>query len=77
MQQLRGRNLRHIGCTLGLSLGLFLGLLFAVVVLNISSASASAAFWIFALVTLVVGALGYCIGAVATRRLSGDKQPRE
>lgn len=77
MQQLRGRNLTHIGCTLGLSLGLFLGLLFAIVVLNISAAAASAAFWVFALVTLVVGALGYYVGVVATRRLSGGKQPRE
>lgn len=77
MQQLRGRNLTHIGCTLGLSLGLFLGLLLAIVVLNLSATAAGAAFWVFALVTLVVGALGYYAGVVATRRFAGEKQPRE
>jgi ABC-type xylose transport system permease subunit len=77
MQQLRGRNLTHIGCTLGLSLGLFLGMLFAIVVLNLSATAAGAAFWVFALVTVIVGALGYYAGVVATRRFSGEQRPRK
>jgi hypothetical protein len=74
MEQLRGRNLSHIGCTLGLTLGLFLGLLFAVLVLRVSP-SVNAAFAVFLGVTVVFGALGFALGSAATRRPSGGEPP--
>jgi hypothetical protein len=74
MERLRGRNLSHIGCTLGLTLGLFLGLTCAVLVLRIAP-SVTVAFAVFAGVTIVLGALGFALGNVATRRLWGGEPP--
>ncbi len=69
MQQLRGRNLSHIGCTLGLIVGLFLGLLLAVVALRVAP-SVTLAVGIFAAVTAVLGVAGFYLGAVATRHFA-------
>ena len=74
MRQLRGRNLSHIGCTLGLLVGLTLGMLLALVALRLSP-SVNAAFAVFAGVTLVLGAVGYCLGTVATRRYARLAEP--
>jgi uncharacterized protein YacL len=74
MERLRGRNLSHIGCTLGLTLGLFLGLLFAVLVLQVSP-SVNVALAVFLGVTLILGAMGFALGTVATRHLWGDGRP--
>ncbi|HEX9057243.1 MAG TPA: hypothetical protein VF818_06880 [Ktedonobacterales bacterium] len=72
MRQLRGRNLSHIGCTLGLVVGLFLGLVLALVALNVSP-SENVAIGVFAAVTVVLGGIGYFLGTVATRRFA-DKE---
>jgi len=74
-EQLRGRNLAHIGCTLGALLGLFLGLLAAVVVIQvvISASAVTLATIAFVVVALGLTILGYIFGAVLTRRLWGDR----
>ncbi|HEV2236584.1 MAG TPA: hypothetical protein VGR57_07970 [Ktedonobacterales bacterium] len=69
MRQLRGRNLSHIGCTLGLVAGLCLGLLAALVALRLAP-SVNVAFAVIAGVTLVLGAVGYGLGVVATQRFA-------
>ncbi len=69
VRQLRGRNLSHIGCTLGLLAGLILGLLLALLALRLTP-SVNAAFAVFAGVTLLLGAVGYSLGVVATRRFA-------
>jgi hypothetical protein len=74
MEELRGRNLSHVGCTLGLTLGLFLGLLGGILVLRVTP-SVSAAAVVFALVTLGLGILGFALGGVATRRLWSHNEP--
>lgn len=64
LNQLRGRNLAHVGCTLGLTLGLLLGLFGAIVVLQLVQSAAApswaAAFWLG--LTFALGALGYFVG---------------
>jgi hypothetical protein len=77
MNELRGRNLSHIGCTLGLAIGLFFGLICAIVVLRMAASALSAAMVAFAVVTVGLGLLGYYLGGVATRRLwNGERPPR-
>jgi uncharacterized protein YacL len=71
MDQLRGRNLAHVGCTIGLTAGLILGILLAallVALLN-SDAGATVATIVFFALTFGLGALGYLLGGRATRRL--------
>ncbi len=75
MKQLRGRNLSHIGCTLGLTVGLFLGLVAAILVLQVSASAQSTAMLVFGLITVGLGILGFYLGAVTTRRLWGESQP--
>lgn len=75
MNQLRGRNLTHIGCTLGLTIGLFLGLVGAIVVLQLSATAESVALVVFGIVTIGLGILGFYLGAVTTRKLWGERPP--
>jgi drug/metabolite transporter (DMT)-like permease len=74
MDQLRGRNLAHVGCTIGLTAGLVLGIVLAallVVLLN-SDTGASLATILFFAFTFGLGALGYILGGRATKRLATD-----
>ena len=76
MNQLRGRNLSHIGCTLGLTIGLFLGLVAAILILQMWTSAEGAAMAAFAVVTIVLGLLGFYLGGVTTRRLWGEQRSR-
>jgi uncharacterized protein YacL len=74
MDQLRGRNLAHVGCTIGLAAGLILGILLAallVVLLNSDNGATIATLAFFAL-TFGLGALGYILGGRASQRLDSD-----
>jgi len=64
LEQLRGRNVTHIGCSFGLILGLLLGMIAAVVVIQTIQAASAVTLAVVALVvvTLAVGALGFYIG---------------
>jgi len=64
LEQLRGRNVTHIGCSFGLILGLLLGMIAAVVVIQTVQAASAVTLAVVALivVTLAVGALGFYIG---------------
>jgi hypothetical protein len=75
LEGLRGRNLAHVGCTIGLLAGLTLGLVAAMGVLAVASA-ASGALWAAVAwlgLTVVLGAAGYWLGGWATRRLWGRR----
>ncbi|HEY7779886.1 MAG TPA: hypothetical protein VIC85_06715 [Ktedonobacterales bacterium] len=72
MEALRGRNLSHIGCTLGLTLGLILGLFGAILVLRVSP-TLNTALAVFAGVTIGLGLLGYILGGAATRWFWGPR----
>ena len=71
LDQLRGRNLAHVGCTIGLTAGLILGLVFGflvIVVLN-SQAGLSWGTFVFFATVFGLGALGWLIGDRVSRRL--------
>src|SRR5579859_7131999 len=79
LEQLRGRNLAHVGCTMGLVLGLIAGMFAAILVISIYQATSAADWATFAFFTLTfgLGALGYYLGTRLTRRLWGSSEPRE
>ena len=76
LDQLRGRNLAHVGCTLGLTGGLLLGLIAALVVIqvmqNSNGVNIATVVWLGA--TVLLGGLGYYLGGYVSRRLWGEKQ---
>lgn len=75
LDELRGRNLAHVGCTIGLTLGLFLGLVAALIIVILVRAT-SATNWAtvawFGL-TFALGAIGYWLGGRVSRRMWGDE----
>lgn len=79
LEELRGRNLAHVGCTIGLTLGLFLGLVVAlaiVVLVRTTSATNLATVAWFGL-TFALGVVGYWAGGKFSRRLWGNEVKRE
>jgi hypothetical protein len=77
LNELRGRNLAHVGCTLGLTAGLILGLILAFVVLVIVN-SASGVNWAtlaFFVVVFGLGALGWVVGDRVSKRLWSERTP--
>lgn len=75
LNELRGRNLAHVGCTLGLTLGLALGLVAAlgiVILVHTASATNWATVAWFGL-TFALGIAGYWVGGQVSRRLWGDE----
>lgn len=75
LNELRGRNLAHVGCTIGLTLGLFLGLVAALLIVTLVRAS-SAINWAtvawFGL-TFALGIIGYWAGGRFSRRLWSEE----
>lgn len=76
LDQLRGRNLAHVGCTIGLVAGLLLGLIGALIVIQVmqslDAVNIATILWIGA--TLLLGGLGYYLGGYVSRRLWGENQ---
>jgi hypothetical protein len=76
LDQLRGRNLAHVGCTLGLLAGMLLGLITALIIIqvmqNLDAVNVATVAWIGA--TVVLGALGYYLGGYVSRRLWGERE---
>lgn len=79
LNQLRGRNLAHVGCTIGLTLGLIVGMIaaFVIVLLNHAVQAAGYATAVFFAVTFILGLAGYILGGRATRRLWGPKSSED
>ena len=73
LNELRGRNLAHVGCTLGLTLGLALGLVAAIVItFAVKTASApDLATLVWFGLTFALGVIGYWAGGRVSRRLWG------
>lgn len=76
LEQLRGRNLSHVGCTIGLTAGLFFGLVAALVIISLVSAPSATNFataaWLG--LTLLLGIFGYWVGGRVSRRLWGKNR---
>ncbi len=79
LEQLRGRNLAHVGCTVGLTLGLLLGLVVGIAIIFITQRAdaATTATIVWLALTFGLGALGYILGGRISRRLWGDTSEAE
>ena len=79
LDQLRGRNLAHVGCTIGLTLGLIVGLIvaFLIVLLVQTDSAASVGAFVWLAIIAALGALGYYVGSRTSRRLWGEKERSE
>lgn len=77
LDQLRGRNLAHVGCTFGLLVGLIVGMIAGIVIISLFSGPSAVnwATWTWLGVTVVLGAAGYVLGSWATARLWGEAPP--
>ena len=64
LEQLRGRNITHIGLTIGLLAGLLLGMVAAVAVIQLVPSGSAVTLAVVALIAVTVGlgALGYIVG---------------
>lgn len=75
MKRLRGRNLAHPGCLIGITSGLTFGIIIAGI-LAIQNVALNTVLLIWLGLTLILGALGWVIGDLLTRRASeADKTP--
>lgn len=74
LNQLRGRNLAHVGCTIGLVVGLLLGMIAGIVIISLVRTAAAADWAAFAWIglTFALGLLGFVIGGQVSKRLWGE-----
>jgi hypothetical protein len=74
INQLRGRNLAHVGCTAGLALGLLLGMIAGILIISlihvVDAASWAALVWIG--LTFVLGLAGFVVGGRVSGHLWGE-----
>lgn len=79
LEQLRGRNLAHVGCTIGLTLGLIVGLVLALVIITVAQSNdainLATVTWFG--VTFVLGLFGFWAGGYFSKRAwgTGAKPP--
>ena len=62
MKRLRGRNLKHPGCLVGITLGLTLGIVLAGILAQVFSVPLNTLLWIWLGMTLGLGVIGWIIG---------------
>ena len=62
MKRLRGRNLKHPGCLIGVTTGLTIGIILAGVLAAVFNVSYSTVLLVWFGLTLALGALGWIIG---------------
>jgi hypothetical protein len=63
MKQLRGRNLAHPGCLIGVTIGLIVGIILAGVLAASFNVAFNTVLWIWLGLTIGLGAVGWIIGA--------------
>ncbi len=62
MKRLRGRNLKHPGCLVGVTLGLTLGIVLAGILASAFNVPLNTILWIWLALTLGLGAIGWAVG---------------
>ena len=74
MKKLRGRNLSHPGCLIGITLGLTLGIVLAAILATLNVAlNADLLIWLG--LTIALGAIGWIVGNRLTSRFTAlDEQ---
>lgn len=75
IKRLRGRNLAHPGCLVGITLGLTIGIILAGI-LAVNNVSLNTVLLIWLGLTLLLGALGWIVGDRLTSRFqAADDHP--
>lgn len=62
MKKLRGRNLKHPGCLIGITLGMIIGIVVAGVLASVYNVAMAIDLWVWFGIMLVLGAIGWIIG---------------
>jgi hypothetical protein len=77
MNRLRGRNLAHPGCLIGVTLGLIIGIVLAgVLAVNFNVAfNTVGLLWLG--ITVVLGAIGWIIGTILTPKFPATSMQNE
>jgi MFS family permease len=62
MKKLRGRNLKHPGCLIGVTLGTIIGIVLAGVLASVYNVAMTIDVWVWFGLIFVLGAVGWVIG---------------
>jgi len=73
MNKLRGRNLAHPGCLVGVTTGMTLGIVLAGVLASVYAVALNTVLLVWLGLTVALGAIGWIIG----NRLSSRFSPKE
>lgn len=68
MKQLRGRNLAHPGCLVGLTIGLIIGIVLAGILAQTTHLSFTTVILVWAAITVVLAAAGWIVGTSLTSK---------
>ena len=68
MKRLRGRNLAHPGCLIGVTAGLTLGIILAGVLASVFAVPYNTVLLTWLAITIGLGAIGWIIGSALTSR---------
>jgi MFS family permease len=77
MKRLRGRNLKHPGCLVGVTLGVILGIIIAGVMASVYNVPLNTILWTWLGMILVLGALGWIIGSRLSSRFPVEEAPED
>ncbi len=73
MKRLRGRNLKHPGCLVGVTLGVILGIIIAGVMASVYNVPLNTILWTWLAIILFLGALGWIIGSRLSSRFPAEE----
>jgi MFS family permease len=62
MKKLRGRNLKHPGCLIGITFGMIIGIVLAGVLASVYNVAMTIDLWVWFGLMIVLGAIGWIIG---------------
>lgn len=62
MKKLRGRNLKHPGCLIGVTIGMIVGIALAGVLASVYNVAMTIDVWVWFGLIIVLGAIGWIIG---------------
>ena len=76
-KRLRGRNLAHPGCLVGITTGLTLGIVIAGILASVFNVPMNTDLLIWLGLTLVLGAIGWIVGDRLTARFPVDPRQQD
>ncbi|HLG75312.1 MAG TPA: hypothetical protein VKX46_02790 [Ktedonobacteraceae bacterium] len=77
MKRLRGRNLAHPGCLIGITAGLTFGIILAGILASVFNVELSTILYIWLGLTVALGAIGWIVGARLTSRFPAEPEADE